>query len=86
MFLQAGFNPRMRRTGIVALVTANGWKGGHRRSNLAVHASGDLLWYGGEGRLSWGDNLHFRSFIHLPWSVFNPFEAKSFDLVTRLVT
>lgn len=85
MFTKAGFCPRFRRVGIRAMVhkpTFRNW----RPSQLVIFRAGDLAWYGGGYRFSWGSAAGFsiRSFINLDWHTFNPYRAWRCELDTRV--
>lgn len=82
MFTRAGFNPRRRRLRIYAMVHGAGWRG-WRPSQLVRFRCGDLCWWGGADRFSWGISLSFLSRIHLSWNTFNEYRAWRCDLATR---
>lgn len=60
MFLQAGFNPEHRNTGIWAFTVHERSSPFFRPAQLIVFEGGDFAWHG-RGFLSWGDFLTFRT-------------------------
>ncbi len=72
MFMQAGFNNRAHKLGVVAQIHRRNWRG-WRRAELIEFESGDLAWYG-SGGISWGTcaDLSFWSFVRLGTLVIGP--------------
>ena len=73
MFLQAGFNPRVRGTRIVALVWHRRARWRERRAaELVQFRSGDFAWWGGRG-ISWPESLAVANLVHVDfWSLPEP--------------
>lgn len=63
MFLQAGFNPRVRGTRIVAFVWHARARWRYKRAaELVQWQCGDLAWWG-SGGISWGTSLVFENLV-----------------------
>lgn len=82
MFTRADYNKRRRRLGIFAMVHRPGWRN-WRPSQLVRFRCGDLAWWGGGDRFSWGISLSFMQRVQLRWNVFNEYRAWRCDIDTR---
>jgi hypothetical protein len=85
MFTQAGYNARARKVGPMAWVHRGSWKR-HRPAALVRFAGGDLAWYGGNGRFSWGECRDFTLCCVIDGPSlddFHPWRAWRCDLETR---
>lgn len=84
MFTQAEYNPRARKLHVLALISREKFRD-WRAAELIEFVGGDLAWYGGRGRYSWGtcSDLGFRQFISISWNDFNPYRAAYCDVDTR---
>lgn len=66
MFLQAGFNPRTLARRIAYAMVRRLDRRWTRPAELFQLECGDFAWYGGSGRVSWGEQLRIVSFFRVP--------------------
>ena len=64
MFSRAGYNPRMQRTGIVAMARHKLYAGLYR-VHLVRLACGDYAWWAPRCWLAWGQQLRFLNRFYL---------------------